>query len=103
MRVAEILDNLLSSGRILTLGRDLLGDYSGSSTNSKNPHSVSATLEGMLDGLKDAPREKRCLHCGFPKRIGAFGPDKDSADGLGAACKSCEAKRIGALGKKKKG
>ncbi len=104
IRVAELLDALLNEGRVLTLGRDATLDYSGSCTDPIKPrHAASSSLIGLMDGLGANPRLKVCLRCEVAKRIGGYGPDRDSADGLAAVCKACEAKRIGAIGKRKKG
>jgi hypothetical protein len=102
LRTLEALESLLAAGRVILIGQDSLGDYSASASGGKNRHSVSTTLLGALDGLTDVPATKICLRCTVAKRIGGYGPDKDSADGIASICKACESKRIGAIGQKKK-
>ena len=102
MDVAETLEGLLQSGKAIFI-TFAGGIYEGSANARK---SSSTTLVGCLDGMTDHPRMKTCIRveCAAQgaKRLSAFGPDRDSADGHAAVCKACEAIRINLHSKAKR-
>lgn len=104
LHISELLHELLDTGKPVMLSKDGVGEYFGNlGSTARN----ACTLEGCLEALTGRVRVKTCLRqdCisrGQPKPLWLFGADKDSADGHAAVCKSCEAKRIGAIGKRKK-
>lgn len=110
----EMLEELLGTGFVVQLAKDpegmtgvgkrQPGDYSGSAWDGKvRRFAASSELAGLIEELGPNPRKKVCLGCGLPKSlVGAFGPDKDSADGRSGECRACAAVRIGKIGKRKK-
>lgn len=110
VRIVEMLENLIVEEQASVLLGHADGDYSVSTSGGRLPrpkHSVASSLEGAIEECTAHPRKKICLRpdCsskGTPKSLWAFGPDKDAHDGRAAVCRECEARRINALGKKKK-
>ena len=109
LHIVEMLESLLSDGRTVMLSQvdgvyeaDCSAGRHAVEVRRRGRNSSATSLEGAIEGLTDAPREKCCAACGQTKRLWAFGPDKDAADGHTAACKACEAKRIGEITRRKK-
>src|SRR5947209_5313669 len=118
LHIVEMIESLVTDeGACLMIGRDpdngggsrkATRDYSVSAWNGRmRKHGVASTLEGAIEACTPHPRMKICLRedcksAGQPKSLWCFGPDRDSADGHAGVCRECEAKRIGALSRRKK-
>lgn len=100
----EMLQSILSTGRVILIHLADDGFYSGSAGTK---HAVAETLESFVEELTDHPRKKiclkrECISAGQPMMLSRFAVDPDSLDGRATVCKSCESRRVLEFKRKKK-